>query len=440
MKDQKLAELTSENFSLKAKLAFYESPHQSGMDQPTKKKKRTSGIPHEVKKKRGGSKKGKSTIQKQVPDRVVYNFVHNCLGCGKNAGKNNQSISYLKQVYELPHKIELELQLHHIYKYACDCGAITEAGNPTLEKTILGSNLLSFISSARNKTGASFENISSMIIDLSKKCISQTTLNRGLSAVSKLLETERDKIANEVLNSSFINIDETGHKLVLEGKRSQLGSKKIWVWVFGNQNASYYHLADNRGHKALEEAFRFLEGKNPPLMVVDGWKAHSKFKPKQMCRAHLLRDSKELEDTCYNGKILHDSLTLLFKELKELPSDKTQSIEIQKKTLAKMNSIAMASSCKNTEKLRKLLRRHGDEYLTFLQYPNIPMENGRAERLLKSVIIHRKRGSPLRSYRAMNEYGIMLTVLNTWKERGMNIFENLKKIIEQEIMQAIRLA
>ena len=64
------------------------------------------------------------------------------------------------------------------------------------------------------------------------------------------------------------------------------------------------------------------------------------------------------------------------------------------------------------------------------------MENGHAERLLKSVIVHRSNGKPLRSVNAMKEYGILLTVLTTWKLRGLAIGSTLRGWIGKQINQA----
>ena len=64
------------------------------------------------------------------------------------------------------------------------------------------------------------------------------------------------------------------------------------------------------------------------------------------------------------------------------------------------------------------------------------MENSHAEQLLKTVIVHRSNGKPLRSKEAMKQYGILLTVLTTWKMRGLPIGSTLRDWIENQINQA----
>lgn len=116
------------------------------------------------KQKWGGSKKGKSgSTWNEEPDEVIHNYVKECLSCHKVADEAKQKIVYTKRINELPEQVQISLQEHHVYKHECECGKTTQAADPTLEGTSLGSNLLSFLSSARQRTGGSFENLALMI-------------------------------------------------------------------------------------------------------------------------------------------------------------------------------------------------------------------------------------------------------------------------------------
>jgi len=437
-------ELRSQIRKLESELAKYTSPHIPSSKQIYPKKR--SGLPRsQSKQKRGGSKKGKSSPywDEKDPDEVIHNYVKECLNCHKMANEGGQKIVHTKRVLEIPEQIPVNLQEYHIHKYECDCGKTTVAEDPTIEGTSLGPNLLTLMTTTRSRTGASFEGISKLIEDNSEVKISQTALNRGLSKVSGILEPIADEIATEVMNSDYINIDETGHKLVLEGKKSQQGSKKIWVWVFGTPNAAYYHVDMSRSKDALKTALAFRDpNKPPPISVTDAYPAYlNMFETKQFCWAHLLRDSKEVEDTCLAGKILHDKLVDMFQRLKAIHKklrerNGSAGEKMYSKALREINEIADARSCKNVKKIQNHLKRRAEQYLTCLRHPQVPMENGHAERLLKSVIVHRSNGKPLRSERAMEHYGILLTVLTTWKLRGLPVGSTLRDWIGKQISQA----
>ena len=429
---------------LERELSKYTSPHIPSSKQLYPKKR--SGLPRShSKQKRGGSKKGKSgvTWDQKEPDEVFHNYVKECLNCRKVADEVDQKIAHTKRIIEIPEQVKISVQEYHIHKYECDCGKTTQAEDPTIEGTSLGPNFLTFMTSARYRTGGSFENLSRMVEDISGYKPSQTTLNRALAKVSDALEPIANKIAVEVMNSDYVNIDETGHKLVLEGKRSQQGSKKIWVWVFGTPKAAYYHVDMTRSKDALKTALKFRDpGKPPPISISDAYPAYlNMFETKQFCWAHLLRDSKEIEDTCLAGKILHDKLVDMFQKIKSTQKklrekNESASEKVYNKALREINEIAEAPSCKNVDKIQKHLGRRAEHYITCLRYPKIPMENGHAERLLKSVIVHRSNGKPLRSVKAMKQYGILLTVLTTWKMQGLAVGETLREYIGKQINQA----
>ena len=61
------------------------------------------------------------------------------------------------------------------------------------------------------------------------------------------------------------------------------------------------------------------QDKPPPISVTDAYPAYlNMFETKQFCWAHLLRDSKEVEDTCFAGKMLHDKLVDMFQRIKAM--------------------------------------------------------------------------------------------------------------------------
>ncbi len=120
----------------------------------------------------------------------------------------------------------------------------------------MGPNLLTLVTTLRYRTGASFENIAQLLYDHTDKKLSLTAINRGFGKICESLKPVSDEIASKIINSKYTQFDETGHKLVLEGKRKQKGSKKIWVWIATIPNAAYYHVDLSRSKKALEKILR----------------------------------------------------------------------------------------------------------------------------------------------------------------------------------------
>jgi len=196
----------------------------------------------------------------------------------------------------------------------------------------------------------------------------------------------------------------------------------------------------SRSKKAIQTAYGFIEkGRPPPISVSDAYPAYfSMFEIMQLCWAHFLRDSRVLADACAYGQLIHDRLQTMYQDITSmrarlLDEGRSATDEEYNGFLTGVNNLADARLCQEVKKLQNHLRKHAELYLTCLKYPSVPPQNNHAERLLKSVIVHRSNGKPLRNERAMKQYGIMLTVLTTWKLRGLSVGSTLREWIGNQI-------
>ncbi len=459
---------------LESELAKYTSPHIPSSKQlypkgkadkkKSKKKKSKSGLEDtkdKKKRKRGGSKPNKKgMLWDRDPDILIPNFVDHCLNCFRPAPVELQEFAYSKHIFEIPEPIPPpRLEEHHQYEFHCECGRITRAGDPSLPGTSLGRNYLSLNTVTRYRTGASFDNMGTIVVDFNDQDESDpstTALHRGYEAVTDLLPPLVQSIGREVVKADYVNADETGHKLVEEGT-DRNGSKKIWVWVMATVSVVFYIVHKSRGHKALKDFMdQFLPNKEdrPPPAVTDCWGVYPKiFDILQWCWAHLLRDSKDMENCCHTGVMIHDHLVEMYKRLRAIrksllqkdPTGKTAaSDKIYQQALEDINNIAMLKSeeekehlakCDKVRRLQNRLAESGENYLTVLKYPKLPMTNNPGEQKLKTVILHRSNGKSIRSTDAMRRYGDLLTVLTTWKMQEIPIGISLQRLIDLFINQ-----
>lgn len=457
-------ELTDKVNHLESELAKYTSPHIPSSKElyGTKKSGKPSGLPKPPRRKRGGSKKNKTGItwDQKEPDERVNSYVDNCGKCGQEAKPKDQELEYTKRILDIPEEIELKLYEYSVHKWKCpSCGSGNMAPSPTLPGTSLGINLLTLITTTRYRTGGSFDNIGDLIGDNTAISPSGTAIYRGYASVADAIKDEAEKIKREVMNADWVHGDETGHKLVDE-KSKDIGSKKVWVWTFATPKAVAYFVELNRGHDAIDVALSYREeDKPPPSCVCDLYPSYlNKFEPCQFCWAHLLRDSKDKEKHCLMCKMLHDHLVNQYKKIRELHSKFREeenwdgvSEKIFDQAIGDLLSIfAEAPSdpdgsdekpCKHFKTLRKRLQKHGKSYLTCLRDPRLPMTNNHAERLLKAVILHRGNGGkPLRSKKAMKQYGNILTVLTTWKLQNKPLAKTLKGYLQNKVSQSLLIA
>ncbi|MHA1912167.1 MAG: IS66 family transposase [Candidatus Kariarchaeaceae archaeon] len=375
----------------------------------------------------------------KTPDIIIHYFVRTCKNCQQEAPEEDQKISYSKRIMEMPQVAQIEIQEVHIHKFTCpSCNMTTQAAEPTLKGTSLGPKFLSFLTTARFHTGSSFENLSQLISDNTGIKPSQTALNRGLAAVCDLLEPFAEEIALQVINSEWITIDSTEHAFVEQRREMKTQTKTLWIWVFASPEVAYFSIDFSQSKNAL---YNLLKKRNldlPPLISVSHCNPiyMEPFKEKQLCWACLLDNGEKLAGTSSEGQLFYDGLIDLNERVNEIRTKLLNKTPIQGASEAVYQTaihffdelIELETDSQELNNLQKHLKQEAENYLTCLKYPNIPMTNLFSTRLLNSVILHQTHG-PLRSIKAITQYGTLLSVLTTWNLQEIPIQEKLFSVL-----------
>jgi transposase len=94
--------------------------------------------------------------------------------------------------------------------------------------------------------------------------ISLGLISNTAKRVNKQLGGNYEDLQEQVACSSYMHIDETGHKN--KGKRG-------WAWVFTNKNSTVLHLSSSRGKKVLADVLGNYEG----YVIRDRYGAYNYF-------------------------------------------------------------------------------------------------------------------------------------------------------------------
>ncbi len=70
---------------------------------------------------------------------------------------------------------------------------------------------------------------------------------------------------------------------------------------------------------------------------------------------------------------------------------------------------------------------------TFLTEPEVPFENNFAERMIRQAIIMRKNSYSNRSQRGVRTQAILMSVLTTLKQRGLNPMQTTEQALRSYI-------
>ena len=437
---EKYKQVQEENKRLRAKLQFYESPHQPSSKtlykKKEKKKPQSKNKKKRTKKRRGGSKKGKQgTFWYDQPDEITHHFIEQCAQCGTTIPLEGNEWKKTKTTVDIPEQIQLTVTENHLYTAECHiCKMKTMSAEPTLQRTALGKNLLAFVGTIRTRTGASYEQLQAIVCDFTGMKIGTTTFHRGIVALAKELEAVGVDIGKEVLNSPWVHVDETSHVLI-----DEKGRQIIWVWLFITRNAALYHLATTRRKKVVVEVLETYKnpGKPPPIAVTDAYGAYTHtFVVKQLCWPHLIREAEKVEKCCQSGKDLAKMIYRLYAKCKQMhkvlrrKGQESISKPLYGQLLTDLQTmIELETDCCDVKTLQKRFRSKGEQYFTGLRYTDIPLTNNHAERYLRLVVLHRKQGKPLRSKEALKHYGTLLTVYVTLQLRSIPVAPSLQSYL-----------
>ena len=234
--------------------------------------------------------------------------------------------------------------------------------------------------------------------------------------VSEYLRPEYEAILERVRHAKIVNVDETSEKV---------DGKNHWLWVFTTETDTLFAIRKSRGKKVLDEVLgKDFEG----YLGCDGWKSYSNFTERlQRCWAHLLREGEWLAEHCEEAKPLYLALKRLFADLADSllgdpPLAKRRKLQAAAKRRLRY-WLRKDYESKEAKRFVEKVRNGAEHWFTFVVVPGLEATNNRAERALKEPVVQRKIIGTFRNGKGTRIYETMMTLLATWKQRGLNPYE-----------------
>lgn len=235
----------------------------------------------------------------------------------------------------------------------------------------------------------------------------------------------------EVKSGGVLHADETGWRV--EGKTQ-------WLWCFTTREATFYMIDRCRGSPALLKFFtEAFEG----ILVTDFWAAYNAVEcaGRQACLAHLLRELEKVDKKDPSAawaalrkklkRLLRDALRLCGRRA-ELPQKTFASRRRRlEKRLDKL--LQRRAENANVKRLLKRLRRYRDALFTFLDHPDVPPDNNRAEREIRPAVIMRKNSLCNRSKNGADTQAILMSVYRTLKLRGLDPLQSIVSALREYV-------
>lgn len=321
-----------------------------------------------------------------------------------------------KRVMDMPKK-PIQVTEYIIYRYRSPTtGDIIEPGI-SLPASIYGPNLKSFTAMLRYISN-SCEKVGEIIRNMGAQSMCPATVNGMCSEFIDPLTVKCNEISDEIEKAKYAHMDETGMRR--DGKNG-------YVWVLCSHLSTVFLAAGGRGREYARKLLRNFKG----ILITDGYGVYDFYPYRQRCWAHMIREFKEYAEMDHEVMSQYYRMKKLYESLKEINKEPPDKHMIGWAKYWFHDIVQCLSTIRSARKLVKLLRRAGDEWFTALYYEGVPLDNNRAERELRQLVLFRKITGGYRTWKGKRWIEVVVSVLHTWRAQGKNLFEELRKVAKE---------
>ena len=215
---------------------------------------------------------------------------------------------------------------------------------------------------------------------------------------------------------------------------------KYWLWVATSDKVCVLLLAPTRSSAELK---KLLGEDFSGILTSDCFSAYNpqKAAAKQKCLTHFERDLKALETSRFAGnrEFRAQVYPILEKarnahqnyHAAQLSLDELQGLrpQVESELEGVLNNAPLKGWPTDAQGLANRLKRHWNEWFTFLTHPEVKPDNNDAERALRPVVIHRKVSGGARSDWGAQLVAQMFSFLETMRLQGHDPIAQLCELL-----------
>ncbi|MFH0755383.1 MAG: IS66 family transposase [bacterium] len=391
------------------KKVFGKKKNKDKDDKPSKEKQKTD--------------RSSSSYQRPIPEetKTENHSIDNCSICSTPL-KRKRTVIYFEEDILLE-KLK-EVIKHMVEQGYCEkCKKWVSAIPLPSAKCIIGQKLRKYICYLSIIQRLSHQQIENHIKDIYKINISQGEINKIFEKEANKLRPEFERLKKRIQKQFAHHYDETSWKVNKGGQ-----GNFAWIMAGTETNETVFSLGKSRGKGNVNDLNPKTE-----IGITDDYGAYkNQFKEHQLCWAHLYRKFKDLKESdilnekqkeiCLNN---YQTISNIYKELKETLKIEFEYEKTHKYFLQKLEELFKP----NTDDIPKLktikesLFKNKEKYLTCLKFPGlVPMDNNKAERGLRHLVIKRKISYGSKTDRGAETTSILASVLLSLKWQNPNNF------------------
>ena len=376
--------------------------------------------------KKPGAKPGHKPFFRKMPstiDATVDVPVERCPYCD---GENLSDVQEIRErtTEDIPTCKPVVTKYRIERRYCRDCKCIVENEvKGVLPKARLGLRLMLMVTWLKIGLRMTEEAIPKAMCASFGIRISEGEVISILSQVASAFGPYYDQLIQGIRNAPARNMDETTWRV---------DGENAYLWAFITKGEALYVIASSRSH---EVPLKVLGSKPRGVDIHDRFSAYETLarktgnRPQQVCWAHILGDSKELDQFHgEEGAIIHRALKKTFEEAmvfnhKGTADDVESLFHTMKFRLERQYS---SSHCR---KFVENLLEYKDQLFVFVTNPDVDATNNAAERGLRPSVVTRKISGGTRSKRGSEIYQTLISVVHTLHRRGQDLLSHGPNIL-----------
>ncbi len=397
-------------------------------------------------------KRSKESYRRPEPEssQITDNLnleIEVCPDCGEKLIDKKQHIHYREDLKNIEQLLDSAKQIVETIVESGRCPKCKKrqaALEIPKQKVILGQNIRSMVVYQAIVQGQSYSEVLRGLSHQYGIKLSNGEIANILEGESKLVSPYYNHLYKTLLDESN-HYDETTWNTQSRGTSVSEGNY-CWVKISTKTENRIIWFGRSRGKKVAED----LRGpKENSIGVSDDYGSYRNlFDHHQLCWAHPIRKLRDLAESKQLKSKTKKACQKAYKDFKKVYKRSQRfreeilkgilTDEQKEKELAELKVLfakLFEATSYDPEKLitiRESLQKRKDRYFTFSDYPELPLDNNKAERAIRKIVLKRKKSFGSKSVEGANTLSILYSVIFSILESNpdRNFFELYNEIID----------
>jgi len=354
------------------------------------------------------------SYQRPIPTHITKTKSHPIDKCSSCHGKLKRKSVKVFYEEDIPLPIQKIVVKHQVeVGYCTICRKQSSGIRIPSKKSVLGEQVKKYVCILSIGSRLSHTQIQEHLRDVFSFSLSIGEIGNILAQEALNLRPQYEQLKQSIVSQTGTHYDETSWKVQKEEH-----GKYAWVATGTENNDTVFSLGRSRGKGNIKDIG------TAHLGITDDYGAYKNaFAEHQLCFAHPQRKLRDLAESDILGERNRKQALKIYQQFSNLYQNIRKKIEneispyLKRKFQTIFSRISESQSFDPTplSKIKAALRKNKEKYFTFLKYPGIPIDNNKAERALRHLVIKRKISFGSKTQRGAETTSILASIILSLK-------------------------